>query len=534
MLFTSYGFIALVLITFVLYYTVFKNHQWQLLLLASYIYYFLSGKGYIIFIFSVTLTVYISALILDKNNERFKIQKAELKDRAERKSLKNIFNKKNFKIFLIGLILSISILIYAKYTDFLITNINYILARFSNSKQFNLVHILLPMGISFYTFMSVGYLIDVYRGKYRAERNFFKLALFVSFFPSIVQGPINRFDDMSKTLYLKHNFDNEVLLRGSYRLLWGYFKKMVVADRILIAVKVLIDNPTEYTGAFAFLGMIFYAIELYCDFTGGIDITIAIAEILGIKLKENFRQPYFSKSVKEYWRRWHITMGSFFTEYVFYPVSVSTPMLKIAKNSRKAFGDKIGKRIPVFLSTLIVWTLTGIWHGAGWNFVVWGLLNAIIILISEELKPVYKLIYRVFKINKDNFIYSGFCIIRTFLILSAFRMLDCYGDVPLTFNLFFGIFTADNWASIFTADLGLNRLDYTLIIISIVIMIFVSIVNEKMYNIDDIDNTDVRDIILKKSYFVRQAVLMGLFFAILIFGAYGVGFDKAQFIYNQF
>ena len=171
------------------------------------------------------------------------------------------------------------------------------------------------------------------------------------------------------------------------RIMWGYFKKLVIADRILVAVNTIIRDPEVYQGAFALVGMLFYAFQLYADFTGGIDITIGIAQVLGIEVKENFNRPYFSKSIAEYWRRWHITLGTWFRDYLFYPISVSKPMMKVFKFTRERFGGAIGRRIPVYISTITVWFVTGIWHGASWNFIAWGMANCVVIIISQELEP---------------------------------------------------------------------------------------------------------------------------------------------------
>ena len=265
--------------------------------------------------------------------------------------------------------------------------------------SFPFVNLLLPMGISFYTFQTMGYIIDVYRGKYGAEKNIGKLALFVSFFPQLIQGPISRFDDLSLSLYKEHNFDAKGFSFGFQRVLWGYFKKLVIADRIVIAVLEITKNPETYDGIFVLVGMVFYAIQLYADFTGGIDITIGIAQMLGIKVKENFNRPYFSKSIVEYWRRWHITMGTWFKDYIFYPLSVCKPMLNISKSSRKRFGEQIGKRVPVYLSTMTVWFTTGLWHGASWNFVVWGLLKRICDFSFQEFEPLYAKFHQKFNVR---------------------------------------------------------------------------------------------------------------------------------------
>ena len=328
---------------------------------------------------------------------------------------------------------------------------------FGSGGQISFVDLVLPMGISFYTFQTMGYIIDVYRGTCRAEKNLFRLALFVSFFPQLVQGPISRYSDLAKSLYERHDFDTRTVAYGLYRILWGYFKKAVIADRILTAVNAIIQNPDTYQGGFVFVGMMFYAFELYADFTGGIDITIGIAETMGITVAENFRRPYLSKNIKEYWNRWHITMGTWFTDYIFYPISVCKPMLNVSKASRAKFGDFIGKRVPVYLSSFAVWFTTGIWHGASWNFIVWGLMNFVVIMISQECEPLYKKFHNRFHV-KDKRWYGVFEILRTILLMSSLRMFDCYRDVPLTFRMFGNMFTHFRLSELHTgAFLELDR-----------------------------------------------------------------------------
>ena len=206
---------------------------------------------------------------------------------------------------------------------------------------------------------------------------------------------------MAETLYQEHSFDAKNVCYGLQRILWGFFKKLVIADRILTAVNEIIRNPDEYAGAYVFVGMMFYALELYADFTGGIDVTIGVAEVLGIRLTENFNRPFFSKSIKEYWNRWHITMGTWFTDYIFYPISVCGPMLKLSKFSRKKLGENLGKRVPIYLSSFVVWFATGIWHGASWNFIVWGLGNWVVIMISQELEPLYAKFHAKFHLQSN-------------------------------------------------------------------------------------------------------------------------------------
>ena len=248
--------------------------------------------------------------------------------------------------------------------------------------------------------------------------------------------------------------------------------------------------------------------------------------MLGIKVEENFIRPYFSKNVKEYWRRWHITMGAWFRDYVFYPLSVSTFMLKLSKFSRKHLGKSIGKRVPVYISALTVWFLTGLWHGAGWNFVVWGLLNGLCILISDELKAVYAAFHKLIPIKKLPFrAYDAFSAIRTVFIMSSIRMLDCYGDVVVTFKAFFSIFWVNNWGKAVVTDLGITTADYLVLAVGVVILFVVSLASR---------TTDIRDRILAKNEIVWYPVLALLFVTILIFGVYGIGYDSSQFIYNRF
>ena len=383
------------------------------------------------------------------------------------------------------------------------------------------------MGISFYTFQTMGYLIDAYRAKAEIEKNFFKLALFVSFFPQLVQGPISRFSSLAPQLTSPHSFNAKGFTFGVQRILWGYFKKLVIADRVLIAINTMVDSPESYKGAYVFLLILLYSIQIYADFTGGIDITIGIAEALGIKLAENFQRPFSSRSTKEYWNRWHITMGSWFTDYVFYPLSVSRPMLAISKKSRAIFGKNIGKRIPVYLATAITWFLTGVWHGAGWNFIVWGMLNCLVILVSQELEPLYAKFRARFPRLTASGAYGAFMAIRTFLLMGLIRSLDCYRNVGLTFRLWGSMFTDFNIGEIFGGGLeklGLKLSDCIIILAGCLVVYIVSKCGKQK---------SVRERLYERP--LLSACLFGaLFIAVILFGAYSVGYDASQFIYNQF
>ncbi len=541
MLFTSYEFIGFVILLVALYYVMPKKGKWPLLLLGSYVFYYFAGWKFLFYILAVTVITYVAGLLISKNKTQSDRAIADMKaaekagevlngqaGKEARKRYKEAQKKRRRCIMAIGITLALLILAVVKYTNFTIYNINGVLRAFHAPKRINFLTIALPMGISFYTFQAVGYVIDVYRDRHEAQKNFFKYALFVSFFPQLVQGPISRYGDLSKELFTPHSFSGRVVERGFQRVLWGYFKKLVIADRILPAVNTMIDTPENYKGMFVFLVMMFYALELYADFTGGIDITIGIAEMLGIPVKENFERPFFSKNIAEYWRRWHITMGTWFTDYIFYPISVCGPMLRLGKWCRKHLPEKMGKRVPVYLASFVVWFTTGIWHGASWNFIVWGLGNFVVIMISQELEPLYAKFHK--KVNTDgSTVYKSFQIGRTILLMSALRLFDCYRDVPLTFKMFGTMFTTWNWNQFFgeaLLQLGISRADYVILALGTVLMFTVSMIAR---------SGSVRDKLRKKLPMPARWVLFTvLLLVIVVFGAYGLGYDASQFIYNQF
>lgn len=531
MLFTSYRFIGFMAAVFLLYYLLPKKCQWPFLLAASYTFYYIANPYYLIFIGVTTVSTYAVSLRIDAWKER---QDAYLKshkdtlNREEKKAYKASVKAKQWRWLLLCLVFNLGILAVLKYTNFMIANLNGLLEAFGRGGRISFADLILPMGISFYTFQTMGYIIDVYRGTCRAEKNLFRLALFVSFFPQLVQGPISRYNDLAKSLYERHDFDTKTVSYGLYRILWGYFKKVVVADRILAAVNTIINDPETYQGGFVFVGMLFYALELYADFTGGIDITIGIAETMGITVTENFRRPYLSKNIKEYWKRWHITMGTWFTDYIFYPISVCKPMLKLSKFSRRKLGDFIGKRVPVYLASFAVWFTTGIWHGASWNFIVWGLMNFVVIMVSQECEPLYGKFHARFDVKGKKW-YGAFEIIRTIFLMSSLRMFDCYRDVPLTFRMFgnmFSHFRLQDLTKEAFLGLGLTGADYIVLFICLAVMVTVSLTQER--------KGSVRDLIYASPEICRYVVFLMMVLSVVIFGAYGIGYDQSQFIYNQF
>jgi len=498
--------------------------------LASYFFYAQAGASLLMFLLGTTISTYIVSMQILRLSNIQKAYIAENKailDKTAKKEYKAKIKKKQWRWLLVCLFFNFGILAIFKYTNFAIDNVNNLIAVFGGTKQFSFLDLVLPMGISFYMFQTMGYIIDVYRGTAKVERNIGKLALFVSFFPQLIQGPISRYNDLSRTLFEPHAFDSSNVWFGFQRILWGFFKKLVIADRILPAVNTIIQAPEEYQGAYVLAGMVFYAIQLFADFTGGIDIVIGIGQIFGIEIAENFNRPYFSKNITEYWRRWHITMGTWFKDYLFYPISICKPMRKLSKWSRNHLGEALGRKLPVYISTLVVWFVTGLWHGASWNFITWGVLNGVIILISGECAPLYKWFHKRFHVENKLW-YAAFQILRTFLLMSSLRLLDCYRDVGTSFKMFGTLFSNWNYEVFFNGSmlkLGISVADYIVVLLGVLLLLFVSLRQRK---------GSVRQQIAAKPIAINFMVVYLLLMAIIILGAYGIGYDASQFIYNQF
>lgn len=530
MLFTSYEFLIFIAVLLGLYYVIPKKFQWILLLVASFFFYWVANPTYLLFIGATIVTVYLAACIIQKNADaqsEYLKQHKELFSKEEKKEYKKLQKKIRFRWVAFFVCLNIGILLVVKYTNFFLTMIAPIVSLVSGGKEIHMVSLLVPMGISFYTFQAVGYLVDVYRGTIRAEKNIFKFALFISFFPQLVQGPISRFGDLAETLFAEHPINKTQVAYGLQRVLWGFFKKLVIADRIFAAVTTTLTNLDEYQGVYLIIGMVFYTIQLYADFTGGIDVTIGIAQALGIRLQENFNLPYFSMSLKEYWRRWHISMCNWFRDYVFYPVTSSSAMQKFTRFSKKKFGDSVGKRLPVYVSSFVVWFSTGLWHGANWNFIVWGLANWFVLMVSEELEPLYAKFHGKFHLADKKW-YKAFCMVRTYLLVCLLNLFDCYSNVADTFRAFWSMLSVPNWNILFNGSLleiGLSGLDYVILFFAVLLMSGVSILKCKL---------PARDFVAGKPYPVRFCIWFGLFLVILLMGTYGIGYDSSQFIYNQF
>lgn len=536
MLFTTLNFLIFLAVLIVLYAIAPQKYRWFVLLVGSFVFYASAGVHFLLYICSTIIITYLCTTKVRKLQQKRDTLLEGSQDKKEKKSIKAEYKSYTKVWITICLVLILGILGFVKYTDFLLSNTNEFLGLIGISRRFGLLGLALPMGISFYTFQTVGYVVDVFREKAEIVKNPLKLALFVSFFPQVVQGPISRFGMLSKTLFSGTQLNRANFALGANRILWGFFKKLVIADRLWPAIAHLTSYPEEYQGIYYLVSIGLYAVVLFCDFTGGIDIAIGVAELFGIRLPENFNRPFYSKSIQEYWQRWHMTMYGWFRDYVFYPMAAGKKMLRLGKASKKYVGDAFSKRLPVHISLLWVWFLTGLWHGATWNFIAWGLANGIVIMISLELTPLYDRFHKRFSSVGANIFYRGFQIFRTFWLMNMIRSFDIYEGVGNTFRMMFSVFSNFSFGQFLSdgiTDLGVTTAEYIAAGAGLLVVFWMSYLGRGQAAALGLA-TDYRDRFFKIKWPLRYLATGLILFMTLIFGAYGFGFDARQFIYNMF
>jgi alginate O-acetyltransferase complex protein AlgI len=523
MSFTTFEFFLFIAAAVVIYYVIPKKLQWIWLLIISYVYYASYDISTVWMLLLTTYVTYRGGILLDRLNEQ---KPQDGISREEKKDFKKNIVRKKKKIVLAMVLIAFGMLGIMKYTNFMLGNIDAVLRLFGSGKQIGVLNLTLPLGISFYTFQSISYVVDVYRGKHKAQGNFFKHALFVSFFPQLLQGPIGRYERLGSQLYEGHSYNLKELQFGVQRILWGFFKKMVLADRVNAAVLLIFHNYWNYGGWYNVLGVLLYSIQLYADFSGGIDIVIGIAQMFGITMDENFRQPYFSRSISEFWRRWHITLGTWMKDYIFYPFSLSKSMAKFGKWSKKKFGNNVGKLLPVGLADILVFFVVGVWHGAAWKYIMYGIYNGVIVAGSGMLAPVYAKIQEKLHINPKKWWYQGFCIIRTFILVNIGFYFDMANDLRAANAMLVQTVTKAHISQLSMAAVkavGLTSQDLLIVIAGCIIIFVVSLLKEKGINI--------RETIASYNIVIRWIIYIVFIMFILIYGSTSTTSD---FIYANF
>ncbi|MBQ7246579.1 MAG: MBOAT family protein [Lachnospiraceae bacterium] len=480
----SIEFILLIAGTVLVYYLIPGRFQWVVLLAASGVFYSVLGWQCALWVLGTASTVYLATVLMS----RFPKKSAARKALCVCTALVNIAALALFKYFPLpkGLIM--------------------------------------PLGISFYTFQSLGYLTDVYHGSVPAEKNYLKTLLFVCFFPQMTQGPISDFRQLSGQLYGAHSFSYDNFSRGTQRLLWGFIKKIMLADRLSVYVRALFAHYGELPGLSVLVGIFIYAIWLYADFSGYMDIVCGSCDLLDIRLAENFRQPYFSHSVAEYWRRWHITLGEWMKKYIYYPVAASRPCQKLGRvlrlRSRALAGNTVGT-----LALLVTWAATGIWHGNTAGYIVWGLINGAFLILSLWLERAYAGAKKTLHIRDEAWWWRGFTLVRTFIIVAFIKILPEVGTLGDGVGLWARAFTFTAPASL--SELALAQYGVTIPAATLLVglLFFICSIISLKY--------DVRSLFGKLPWIVRIVILAG---ALLILVSVGIPEDMAEggFAYARF
>ena len=535
MSYTTLAFLVFVCVVILLYYLPpLRKMQWVILLGASVFFYcFISWRlaGFILFTaFSTWFAGICCDRIRDEAKQTVKAHKEDW-DRAQKKSYKQKMQNRKKALLVLILLCNFGILVFLKYYNFLAGGISGLLGL-----KLPVFHLLLPLGISFYTFQSMGYIIDVYSEDSEAEKNPLKFLLFVSFFPQIIQGPISNFEQLGHQLFAQHAPEYDRFKRGIELILWGYFKKLVIADRAVIAINTATADYTQYNGTTLLFVTLLYAFQLYADFSAGIDISRGVARILGIDMIDNFRRPYFSRSINEYWRRWHISLGAWMKQYIFYPIAMSDGMMRMSKKIRSggkgegAVREHLSKTLPAAIASLVVFIVVGLWHGANGKYVAFGLWNGLIIMFAILLEPVLLKINQLLHINAEGWLFRHFQMIRTFILVLIGYVFDIAPDFTGSLHMLKRMVMNQGFhkgvEQILT--LGLNRQNYILLLICIPIYWFISSRQEKL-KIDDFG-----ELLERHGFAVKWLILLAMIMAILIFGIYGPGYDPADFVYMQF
>ena len=531
MSFVSFQFAAFVSVCIALYYIFPKSLRYIVLLAASYAFYLIACGGYIAYIIVTTITTYLSGRIMGRYQEECgrRLSEPDIKsDRDKKKAIKVLYHNRSRMIMIVCLFLNFGILAVLKYSSFVIANINLAKLTFFHSIDFIRIPAwVLPLGLSFYTFQSMGYIIDLFYNRIKAERNPLKLALFVSFFPQIVQGPIGRYGELSGSLFEGNSFDRENMIQGALLIVSGLFKKLIIADRLSDYITNSMNLYESTAGGYLLLAVFLYSFQLYADFSGGIDIASGVACCFGVKLKANFMRPFFSGSASEYWRRWHISLADWFRDFLFYPIAVSKNMMKQGKWVEKHINGFLGKHYTLYIATAVVWFTTGLWHGAEWRYVVWGLLNGFIMCLSAELEPLYVFLNGRIGWKADGILHKAFAAVRTFWLITFLRLFDLstkgMGQVR---SVFCKIFTEFGRVDINGIEaLGLPEKELKVALTGCLILMLVELLQEK-------ESIYLR---LKKCpeavTWIFFVVSLGF---IVIYGYYGLGYDAADFIYMQF
>ncbi len=495
MLFTTIDFLVFLFIVFIFYWLViskFLKLQNIFVLTASYLFYGWWDWKFLFLLLSISLVNYFIALFIQKNNN----------------------NKKRKFYFLIGLIINIGTLILFKYFNFFIDGFARIISVLSLNLNLRSINLILPLGISFYIFLSISYIADVYKQKFVATKNIIHVLLSLSFFPIILAGPIQRPSSLLPQIQANRTFKYHIAIDGLKMILWGVFMKVVIADNCSVLVDPIFKNYSSYSGSTLFLGMFLYTIQIYADFAGYSNIAIGIGKLLGFDIMQNFAYPYFSRNIKEFWKRWNISLTLWFRDYVFLPTAFAVS--RKIKSNRFLF---IKTDFVIYtIGIVITWILTGLWHGANYTFIIWGLLHGVFLIVNHAINKPRKKLLKKLKLNKANILLVIVDISSTFLIIMISWVFFRADSINIAFDYLVKMFSS---SLISVPDISFKPMTH-LTFLSIVFFIIIEW-KGKGYNYP-----------IKRIGTYWPKYLRWLFYYIIIFSILFFNGNSQQFIYFQF
>ncbi len=512
--YTTWMYFALLLpLTAVIYQLVPEKRRKNVLLIVSWFFFF-SLSGFLLLAnIAVSVFVWAVGLRLDYINNDTGLKG---KDRQKKKK----------SLMILSVVLLLLVLICFKYLDFIGLNIVRLTQTIGTPFNWHLLKLAVPIGISYYTLEAIAYLSDVNSEKISAEKSLFNICLFMSFFPKLVEGPITRYDEAGK-LFAGDDISVQDLAEGYQRILWGLFKKLVIADHISPAVSQLFDG--EYMdGGVALFAALLFTLQEYMDFSGSIDIAIGSARIFGIRLSENFRQPFFAKNASDFWRRWHITLGTFFKDYIFYPIAVAKPVLKLSVKVKKLAGNNVSRFIAPTIALFFVWLANGLWHGPRWTYIFYGMYYFVLIFLENITEEPFHKLLDFLHLDDSSVPVRVFRYIKLFFIVIIGEMFFRANSLSQGFSMFKMIFTDLRFDMVIKhiQDIGIDRYGYPVIIAGLIVVAVVETIKEA--------GISIRGKLLALPRAARFAFWYVCIFIVIIFGAYGTGYDAMDLFYAQF
>jgi alginate O-acetyltransferase complex protein AlgI len=487
--FQSVQFLFFFPIILILYFILPNKLRNAWLLLVSYYFYYCWGSVvYVVILAGITLLTYGAGFLVQNSKGRKRKLWATL-----------------------AICITAAVLLVCKYNSFIIQNINTVLKLIGNFQQLSLLSIVLPIGISFYTLQGIGYVVDVYKGKVPVQKNLLNYALFMSFFPQQTSGPIARAGKLLPQFEAARKLDVDNLRRGFGLMLWGFFQKLVIADMLAILVNQVYGNYSAYKGLELFIASICYSLQLYTDFAGYTDIARGAACTLGINLSPNFDRPYGTRSIGEFWRRWHISFSSWLRDYIYIPLG----------------GNRKG-RARKYLNIMITFLVSGIWHGASWNFVAWGMLHGGYQVVGQATSPVREKFWKFIQVNKDSPVHHNIQKVFTFLLVTFAWVLFRAPGLSAGLEILRNMFSSFNpWILVDGGLFSLGLSAKQMFALLLALLVFYLVGKRRSQG-------GFYEYIREQHIVVRWAIYLGCLFIILIYGAYGAGFNAAQFIYVGF